>query len=176
MELAERMRFEPSCAVEVGRLLRVLAGQIRTGRIGEIGTGCGVGAAWIVGALAPAASFVTVEIDVARAAAVERHFRPYPNVRVLHGDWHDLLRYGPFAMLFADVAGAKEREAELLVEALQPGGIVVLDDLTPEGQEPPDQPDRPDPVRAFWLTDPRLHATELLVSPTMAVILATRVR
>jgi predicted O-methyltransferase YrrM len=64
--LAERLEFERSCSVEAGQLLRVLAGQRGRMRVGEIGTGCGVGAAWILSALAPETPFVTVELDPER--------------------------------------------------------------------------------------------------------------
>lgn len=102
----------------------------------------------------------------------------YPNVLVLHGEWHEILAYAPFTMLFADGGKAKEREAEVLLEALEPGGLVVLDDLTPEDQWTPEQQQRwnPDPVRSFWLNHPRLAATEILVTPASAVIRAVRLR
>ena len=174
MDLADRLRFDASCTPEVGRLLRVLAGQVRGGVIGELGTGCGVGAAWLASALAPAAALVTIELDGERAAAARGIFAGLANVRVLGGDWHDLLPHGPFALFFADATDAKQRGADLLVEALRPGGLVVLDDLTPEEHWPAEWRGKPDPVRERWLHDPRLAATEVRVAPTMAVILAAR--
>src|SRR3954451_8090542 len=83
LALAEEMDFTQSCTPEVGRLLVVLATQRREGTVGEIGTGCGVGAAWIVSNLAPGATFVTVELDEARAAAARSLFASLPSVRVL---------------------------------------------------------------------------------------------
>src|SRR5438067_1816163 len=122
MDLADRLRFEASCTPEVGRLLRVLAGQVRGGVVGEIGTGCGASAAWLASALAPGASLVTIELDAGRAAAARGLFAGVANVRVLRGDWQDLLPHSPFALLFADAADAKQRGADLLVEARRPGG------------------------------------------------------
>lgn len=174
LELASRTGFTRSCIPEVGRLLHVLAGQHRGGLIAEIGTGCGVGAAWIVSALAPGARFVTIEIDSERAAAAQSLFAAYPNVRVVHGDWRAILDQAPFAMLFADGGKAKAHAPEELLAALQPGGLLVLDDLTPESQWPAEWRGQLDPVRAFWLNDPRVAATELLVTPKDAVIVATR--
>jgi predicted O-methyltransferase YrrM len=174
LDLARRMGFTKSCSLEVGRLLHVLAAQRRRGVIGEIGTGCGVGAAWIASGLAPTAQFVTVEIDAAQAEAVRALFAAYSNVRVVQGDWRAILDHGPFAMLFADGGKAKERAPEELLAALEPGGLIVLDDLTPEDQWPAEWRGWPDPTRQFWLNDPRVVATELLVTPTSAVILATR--
>ena len=61
------LAFEASSMPEVGRLLHVLAAQRGRARVGEIGTGTGVGAAWIVSALPPEVPFVTVELDADRA-------------------------------------------------------------------------------------------------------------
>jgi predicted O-methyltransferase YrrM len=176
IELAERAGFEHSSTPEVGGLLHVLARQIPEGVIGEIGTGYGVGSAWIACALAPEVSLVTVELDKECAAQASRLFEPFPSVRVLQGDWHDILAHGPFALLFADGGKAKQDEPEAILQAVRPGGLIVLDDLTPQNQWPPEWRGQPDPVREFWLKDPRVAATEVLVTPSMAVILAARAR
>ncbi len=172
--LAERLGFTQSCWPEVGRLLAVLAGSVRGGVIGELGTGCGVGTAWMASALAPDTTLLTIELDAERAEAAREILAPVPNVRVLHGDWRELLPHGPFDLLFVDGGGAKRDEPELALAALRPGGVVVLDDLWPAGIEPPELRDQPDPVREFWLNEPRLAATEILTGPRMAVIIATR--
>jgi predicted O-methyltransferase YrrM len=165
LALAERLGFERSCSVETGRLLHVLAGQRGRSRVAEIGTGCGVGAAWILSALTPEAVFVSVELDDGRAAAAADLFAGDGKARVLHGDWRDVLpREAPFDLLFAD--GGKAKEHEELVALLTPGGTVVLDDLTPGRPGP-------DPVRELWLGHSRLAAVELQVSPREAVIVAT---
>ncbi len=169
-ELAGRMGFEASCTPEVGRLLRVLAASVRSGTIGEIGTGCGVGAAWMVSGLQPGVHFVTVEIEEERASAVAAMFSQVPGVRVLAGDWRLILEHGTFALLFADAKAAKVHEPEVLVRVLEPGGVVLLDDLTPEDQWPEEWRGKPDEVREFWLNHPDLVATELLVTPGSAVI------
>lgn len=173
--LAERRGFSQSCWPEVGRLLAVLAGSVRGGLIGELGTGCGVGTAWLASALAPDTRLLTIELDAARAEAAGALLAPVPNVRVLRGDWRELLPHGPFDLLFVDGGGAKRDGAEAVLAALRPGGIAVLDDLWPAGLEPPESRGQPDPVRQFWLNDSRLVATELLTGPRMAVIVATRV-
>lgn len=176
MGLAEHAGFEHSSTPEVGRLLHVLARQIPEGVIGEIGTGYGVGSAWIASALAPRSSLVTVELDEECAAQASRLFAPFPNVRILQGDWHDLLAHGPFALLFADGGKAKQDEPEAILQAVRPGGLIVLDDLTPQDRWPPEWRGQPDPVREFWLHDPRVAAMEVLVTSSMAVILAARAR
>jgi predicted O-methyltransferase YrrM len=170
MDLARRMDFDGSCAPEVGRLLETLAGGVRSGVIGEIGSGCGVGTSWMAGALRPGVSIITVENHPERAEAVTELFFEHPKVRTIIGDWHVLLTNAPFAMLFADGANAKAQEPEAVLNAVVPGGLIVLDDLTPGGMGPGEV----DPVREFWLNDDRVYAVELMTSPASAVILATR--
>lgn len=174
LTLAQSMGFTHSCSDETGRLLRLLASQFPAGIIAEIGTGCGVGAAWMASALSPSARLVTVERDEMRANATQALFHATPNVTVLLGDWSQLNTLAPFAMLFADGSDAKHNGAPDIVGMMRPGGLIVLDDLTPVEQWPPEWEGWQDPVRDFWLNDERVVATEIRVSPSSSVLLATR--
>ena len=167
---AGRLGFAKSCLPEVGRLLHLLAATRGRERVAEIGTGTGVGAAWIVSALGPAVPFFTAESDPDRAAAARGLFSNDENVHVLEGDWRDLLpREAPFDLVFYDAQKQlqPEEDGHRVVGLLAPGGIAVLDDLTPGFAGP-------DPVREFWLGRPDLAATEVLTTPSTAAILAVR--
>jgi predicted O-methyltransferase YrrM len=165
LALAERTGFTRSCSEETGRLLQVLAGTRGLERVAEIGTGTAVGSAWILSALDPDVAFVTVELDEDRARDAAELLAEDAAARVLHGDWRELLpAEAPFDLLFADGGRAKAR-AEI-VGLLAPGGILVLDDLTPGYVDP-------DPVRELWLGHRRLVAVELQVSPREAAIVGT---
>jgi predicted O-methyltransferase YrrM len=170
LALTERLGFERSCRPEVGRLLHVLAASRGRERVAEIGTGTCVGAAWIVSALSPRVPFFTTENDEERAAAARELFAADENVRVLEGDWRELLPpEAPFDLLFHDSTKQlrPQEDGELAAGLLTPGGIAVLDDLTPGYAGP-------DPVRDFWLGRPDLAATEVLTTPESAAILAVR--
>jgi predicted O-methyltransferase YrrM len=173
------MRFERSSITEIGRLLAVLVAARPRGKFAELGTGCGVGSAWVVDALGPEASLVTVELDDDRAAAASRLFSDYPNVRVVHGDWHELLPpEGPFDVLFFDSGHAKRgdvpAEGAQALSLVAPGGVVVIDDLTPQSLWPDEWRGQPDPPRDFWLNHPELVAAEILTTPVSAAILAVK--
>ena len=162
---AELHGFGKSCSVETGRLLHVLAGQRGRTRVAEIGTGCGVGAAWILSALSPGAVFVTVELDAERATAAAELLAGDEHARVIQGDWREVLPpEAPFDLLFA--GGGKTKAREEIVGLLAAGGTFVLDDLTPGHAGP-------DPVRELWLGHPRVAAVELQVSPREAVLVGT---
>lgn len=170
LALAAELGFERSCTEDVGRLLHVLAASRGRERVAEIGTGAGVGAAWIVSALAPQTPFFTAEIDPQRAAAASALFADDSNVRVLAGDWREVLPpEAPFDLVFFDAAKqARPREdGERVVGMLAPGGIAVLDDLTPGRPGP-------DPVRDFWRDRHDLLAVELLTAPGNATIVGVR--
>ena len=169
LALERELGFERSCIREVGLLLRVLAGQRGRARVGELGTGCGVGAAWILSALPPAVPFVTVELDDTRARAAAELFAADENVRVLQGDWHELMPpEAPFDLLFLDSGKQHpEVDGEDVIGLLAPGATIVMDDLTPGRPGP-------DPVREFWLNHPEIGATEILTTPATAAIVGTR--
>lgn len=176
--LARSMRFDNSCAPEQGRLLSVLAGGRSGGRIGETGTGCGVGLAWMIEATDPATSFVSVELDAARAAAAAEYYRDFANVRVVPGSWQRLIDYAPFDLLVLDGGGkGKDPTIDSPIDPadgwLAIGGMVVLDDFIPAGQPGAEEHD---PAREHWLNHPLLNATEIRLSPTLATIIGVRVR
>lgn len=167
---AERTGFAKSCLPEVGRLLHVLAASRGRERVAEIGTGTGVGTAWIVSALSPSVPFFTAESDPERAAVARDLFRDDEHVHVLEGDWRELLPpQAPFDLVFYDAQKQlrPQEDGERVVGLLAPGGIAILDDLTPGFAGP-------DPVREFWLGRPDLAATEVLTTPSAAAILGVR--
>jgi predicted O-methyltransferase YrrM len=176
------MGFRRSSIREVGRLLGALAASRPSGRLAEIGTGTGVGASWIASSTGPEASFVTVEVDEERAAACAELFAGLPNVRVLHGDWHEVLPpEAPFDLLFFDGGGWKRSppqqmraESERALELVARGGVITMDNLTPEHLWPPDGPEWPDALRDVWLGSDALAATEVLTTPESSAILAVK--
>jgi predicted O-methyltransferase YrrM len=176
VKLAGDQGFENSCVPEQGRLLSVLARGWSGGRIGETGTGCGVGLAWMVDATGSDTSFVSIEIDEIRAAACADLFAARSNVRVLHGDWRELLPHGPFDLLVLDGGGkGKDLSVDTPIDPtagwLTLGGTVVMDDFTPGPRESTVE----DSARRYWLEHPAMRTTELRLSPTSSTLVGVRV-
>jgi len=172
--LATRTGFTKSCLPQVGRMLYLLTSMCPEGCIGEMGTGCGVGAAWIVSALNANAEFYSIEHDLDRATAARSVFSAFTNVHLLHGHWSDLLRHAPFDLLFVDVSEPKQTMPDVLFSSLRIGGTLVVDDMTPEDQRPPEKQNEIDPVRQRLLNSADLAAYEIFLPPNSAMILATR--
>jgi len=174
LSLARREGFGNSCRPEQGRLLFALAGGAEL--IGETGTGCGVGLAWLASGARPGTRLVSVEQDATRAALAAGVFADVPLVTVICGDWREIYREGPFDLLVLDggahgKGGGDPADPHAL---LRPGGTVVIDDLTPASEWPPRFAGQVDAARRHWLTRPGLDATELRLAPDLAALVATR--
>jgi predicted O-methyltransferase YrrM len=87
----------------------------------------------------------------------------------------------PFDLLFFDGGGYKRSpppqmraESGRALELVAPGGLVAMDNLTPEHLWPQDGPTWPDALRDFWLGHDGLVSTEVLTTPDSSAILAVK--
>ncbi|AOR34531.1 transferase [Streptomyces fodineus] len=173
---ARAHRFPYSCRPEQGRLLHALAGGARS-RIGETGTGLGVGLAWLASGAAPGVRLYSVERHPQRARAAARLFSGRAEVTVLGGDWRRIEEYGPFDLLVLDGGGQGKAAGDPpadIERLLVPGGTVVVDDFTPATGRPPLHEGEPDRARLLWLEHPALRATELRLAADLSAVVGSR--
>jgi predicted O-methyltransferase YrrM len=161
------------CRNETGRLLATLAAT-RGGTLAEFGTGCGVGTAWLRSGVREDAHILTAELDPRLAKAAQQIFTDDDQVEVLAADWSTLRDKGPFSLLFLDSGSPDDVGVESIVELVEPGGVVVLDDFAPCELWPPITGGRVDTLREQWLTDERFTAVEVMVAPDASAVIATR--
>jgi predicted O-methyltransferase YrrM len=173
LSLSGRRGFVSATRNETGRLLATLAAS-RTGTLGEVGTGCGVGSAWLRSGATDDTKIVTAESDPQLAKVVAELFAEDGRIEVLSADWSALIERGPFSLLFVDAREAKLSARDVIAEAVEPGGFVVLDDFTPSMVWPPMYEGRVDTLRQEWLQDNRFTTVEVMVAPDAAVLLATK--
>jgi predicted O-methyltransferase YrrM len=166
--LASQLGVGTKCSDEAGRLLRLLAASRPGGLIGEIGAGCGVGTAWLLGGASADARLVTVEREAARAESVARLFADDPRLTVLSGDWELIAAHAPFDLLFVDAAPPKHHFPERVLPLVARGGMVVFDDLTPL----PEGTETHDPLRSFWHGLLDWTVMEVQIGPSEAALLA----
>ena len=172
LDLSRKEGFITVTRTETGRLLAALAAS-RTGTLAELGTGCGVGSAWLDSGITGDARVVTAELDPALAEKVQELFVEAQRIEVTSGDWSTLERYAPFSLLFVDVRDVK-RSVDVVADLMGTGGMVVLDDFTPCQTWPPVYAGRVDVVREQWLADDRFTAVEVMVAEDASVVIATR--
>ncbi|MHA0038883.1 NUDIX domain-containing protein [Deinococcus sp. PESE-13] len=173
-ELARASGFDRSCSEETGRLLRTLAASKPGGRVLELGSGLGAGAAWLLAGMDASARLLTVESDSERARLTAELLQGDPRAEVRAGDWAQALEFGPFDLIFADAEAAKTPQAlDRLADALKPGGLLVMDNFSPPMYLPADLYTG-DPLRDALFAHPDLTCTEVQVHRRERVVLATR--
>lgn len=172
-DVSRRAGYVSFCRNETGRLLAALAAT-RGGTLAEFGTGCGVGTAWLRSGLTGEARILTAELDPRLAAAAATIFEDDEAVDVLAADWSTLLVRGPFSLLFLDSGVPSEVTVDKVIDLVEDGGIVVLDDFVPCASWPPISYGRVDTLREDWLSDQRFAAAEVMVADDASTIIATK--
>lgn len=172
-EVSRRAGFAFFCRNETGRLLATLAAT-RSGTLAEIGTGTGVGTAWLRSGIRDDGHILTAELDSRLADAAASIFADDDRVEVLAADWSTLQDKGPFSLLFLDSREPKASGPDAIADLVEPGGLVVLDDFTPCSTWPPVHDGRVDVLREQWLTDERFTTVEVMVAPDASVLIATK--
>lgn len=161
--VARRFGFRNSSSLVYAPLLQLLAAQVRGGVIAEMGTGAGVGTAWMALAMSPDSRLVTIERDAPRASAAAELFSDDPRIRVLHGDALDVAAHGPFDLVYCDAGPGKIDRQDVTVAMTRPGGVILLDDLTPTRTD-----------LDWWLRCPDVVTATIWLTPELGAILAVR--
>jgi len=172
-DVSRRSGYVSFCRNETGRLLATLAAT-RSGTMAEFGTGCGVGTAWLRSGIRSDGHILTAELDPGLADKAAEIFADDPQVEVLAADWSTLLDKGPYSLLFLDSREPKDGGPDAIVDLVEPGGLVVLDDFTPCQSWPPVFEGRVDVLRERWLTDERFTTAEVMVASDASVLIASK--
>jgi predicted O-methyltransferase YrrM len=173
---AYALGFTKACTDPVGRLLASLAASVpEGGRIMEIGTGVGVGTAWISAGLGLRNDVEVMSLEINRQLSDAAQSWPWPGyVRVVNADAFDAVKaYGKFDLVFADAVPYKYDYIEDAISLLRPGGFLLVDDLkTTMGRAEANA--RKDALRHLLLHHPKLQAVDFEWSS--GVILASAIR
>jgi len=172
-EVSRERGYVSFCRNETGRLLAALAAT-RSGTLAEFGTGTGVGTAWLRSGVRGDTRIITAELDPKLAEKAAQIFEDDDQVEVIAADWSTLRDAGPFSLLFLDAREPKDSGADTIIDLVEPGGVVVLDDFTPCASWPPIFAGRVDVLREQWLTDERFTSVEVMVASDASVLIATK--
>lgn len=161
----------------MGSLLAVLAAAVRRGgRILELGTGVGVGLAWLVDGLGERTDVSVVSVDLdpeLQGLARQGDWPPY--VRFELGDGAELVRsLGRFDLIFADAPGGKLHGLADTLAALEVGGLLLVDDMDLDRHADADLRASLLEVRQQLLVAPDLRVVEL--GAASGIMLAVRSR
>ena len=138
---SEALGFQLASDARVGTLLRSLAASKPAGTLLELGTGTGVGTAWLLDGMGPNARLVTVDNDPSVIAVARRYLVGDPRVTIHTEDAAALLGRLPesgFDLVFADAWAGKYTHLQEALRLLKPGGLYVVDDMLPQEGWPDD--------------------------------------
>jgi predicted O-methyltransferase YrrM len=130
----EALGFTMASEPKTGALLAVLAASKPGGRLLELGTGTGLGTAWLLAGMAAGAQLDSVDTDPNALAVARRHLGSDPRVTFHIADGADFIRRAPtgqFDLVYADAWPGKFTHLDEALALLRVGGIYFIDDLTP---------------------------------------------
>lgn len=161
LRVAERAGFGLSSDTTTGSLLRTLAATKPGGRILEVGTGVGVGAAYLLAGMDSAARLTTLERNPALAKAA-RALLADDRAEVVTTDaieWLTAYDGPPFDLVFVDTTVAKFERRDLLYAHMVTGSLLIADDLLPQEKWVTAHFPKVERFRKEILAEPELLAT-----------------
>jgi predicted O-methyltransferase YrrM len=146
-----RLGFDMASEPRTGALLAVLAAAKPGGRLLEIGTGTGVGTAWLLSGMDASARLDTVDSDRAVVDVAQRHLGDDARVAFRLEDGAAFLaRADPdtYDLVYADAWPGKFTHLDAALACIRQGGFYVIDDLLPQANWPEGHGDKVDALIA----------------------------
>lgn len=131
--------FTMASEPRTGALLAALAASKPGGRFLELGTGTGVGTAWLLAGMDADARLETVDTDAVVVAVARRHLAADSRVTFHVTDGVEFIGKSPqaqFDLIYADAWPGKFTHLDETLSLLRVGGIYVIDDLLPQPNWP----------------------------------------
>ena len=131
------LNFTISSDLLTGSLLRTLAASKPGGELLELGTGVGMGTAWLLAGMDTTAHLTTVDRNQETTATAHRlmdadsrvTFQLMDGIAFIHS-CHEQKRM--FDVIFADSVPGKFAALEETLALLKKGGLYIIDDLNPQ--------------------------------------------
>jgi len=134
-----RLGFSMASEPKTGALLAALSASKPGGRLLELGTGTGIGTAWLLSGMDTWARLDTVDTDPAVVDVARRYLAGDPRVAFRIEDGAAFLaRADPdtYDLVYADAWPGKFTHLEEALACIRPGGVYVIDDLLPQANWP----------------------------------------
>src|SRR5262245_53294330 len=134
----EQIGFALASEPKTGSLLRTLAASKPGGRLLELGTGTGVGTAWLLAGMDRHAMLITVDTDPKVQDVAKRNLGHDQRVTFQLGDGAAFLESATekFDLIYADAWPGKFTQLDRALALLKVGGIYIVDDLLPQPNWP----------------------------------------
>jgi predicted O-methyltransferase YrrM len=138
-EATRSLGFGMASEVKTGLLLRALAASKPAGRLLELGTGTGVGTAWLLAGMDANARLESIDSDRVAQDVARRYLGQDRRVTFHLGDAADFLAHesSPSVdLIYADAWPGKFTHLDEALALVRTGGIYFVDDLLPQPNWP----------------------------------------
>jgi len=139
LQRTSEIGFAMASETRTGAILRALAASKPAGRLLELGTGTGVGTAWLRDGMDSLSQLISVDPDAAVQRVARDAFAGDPRVVLLTEDADSFLSRQPhasFDLVFADAMAGKYENLEKALAVVRAGGFYIVDDLLPQANWP----------------------------------------
>ena len=137
----KELGFDMASRPETGALLRVLAASKPNGRFLEIGTGTGLGTAWLLEGMDKNSKLISIECDKNVQSVAKEAFLNDDRLELIYDNGSEFLKNqipNSYDMIFADAYPGKYEFLNETLNLLKPGGIYIVDDMLPQADWPED--------------------------------------
>lgn len=135
----EELKFDRASETRTGALLQLLAASKPGGRLLEIGTGTGVGTAWLLSGMDTASTLVSIDTDEGLQEVAREAFARDLRLKLMGCDAAGFLWRQPkktFDLVFADAIPGKYEALDEALAIVKIGGYYVIDDMLPQPNWP----------------------------------------
>ena len=133
------LNFDQISEDEVGVLLRLLVSSKPFATVLELGTGTGMGLAWLAEGLHPEGNLVTVEKDKTLLEVAHSLFKEDNRIEFVNLDaseWIEKNKEARFDLVFADTWAGKFTDLEAVLKMVKPNCFYLIDDLNYQAHWP----------------------------------------
>jgi predicted O-methyltransferase YrrM len=174
----QQLGFKMGSEPQTGALLRTLAATKPGGRFLELGTGTGIGTAWLLSGMDDNSRLDSVEIDSNVSDIARRHLGKDPRVTFHSADGIAFLKKIPdprYDLVYADTWPGKFTHLELALSLVRVGGIYFIDDLLPQPTWPAEHASKIRMLIDELEKRPDFVATRLAWSSGIMVLVRTKI-
>jgi predicted O-methyltransferase YrrM len=163
-EQSKPLDFTMASEPKTGALLRVLAAAKPGGQFLELGTGTGVGTAWLLEGMDAASTLVSVDTNLRFQSVARRVLGGDSRLTLVLEDGVDFVSRQPaasFDLVFADALRGKFEGLDETLAVIKPGGILLIDDLLPQPNWPEGHGEKVPPLIDRLTADEQFHIVRM---------------
>jgi predicted O-methyltransferase YrrM len=169
----KELQFDMASEEHTGALLQVLAASKPGGKLLELGTGTGIGTAWLLSGMDDTSTLSSVETDERMQGVARDVLGSDSRLNLILEDGATFLRRQPekiFDLIFADAMPGKFEVLDETLKLVKHGGFYVIDDLLPQPNWPEGHGGRVDILMYRLSADPRFSMVPISWSTGVAVL------